>query len=138
MEVISRFTTNINSSNVFYTDSNGREMVKRVVNYRETYIFDNKEKVAGNYFPITSKIAIKDEKSKINFAVLNDRSQGGSSLESGVVELMVHRRLKQDDGYGVDEVLNEREFEDGLIVRGQHFVTFGPCKENYITSPSIF
>lgn len=104
-------------------------MVRRVINFRESYILNNKEEVAGNYYPITSKIVIKDENSKINLAVLNDRSQGGSSLKPGVVELMVHRRLRQDDGYGVNEVLNEEEFGDGLIVRGQHFVTTGSCNE---------
>ncbi len=39
--------------------------------------------------------------------MLNDRSQGGSSLNSGEVEIMIHRRLIKDDDRGVGEPLNE-------------------------------
>lgn len=61
----------------------------------------------------------------MEFAVLNDRAQGGTSLTSGQVELMVHRRCLRDDAFGVGESLNEMEFERGLVARGMHFVTFG-------------
>eukprot|EP00351_Strombidinopsis_sp_SopsisLIS2011_P003421 CAMPEP_0116870438 /NCGR_PEP_ID=MMETSP0463-20121206/342_1 /TAXON_ID=181622 /ORGANISM="Strombidinopsis sp, Strain SopsisLIS2011" /LENGTH=65 /DNA_ID=CAMNT_0004506967 /DNA_START=1208 /DNA_END=1405 /DNA_ORIENTATION=- len=43
---------------------------------------------------------------------MNDRSQGGSSLKPGQIELMQNRRLLYDDGRGVDEALNEVD-EDG-------------------------
>jgi len=36
-EVIARYTTNINNGQTFYTDSNGREMQTRILNYRETW-----------------------------------------------------------------------------------------------------
>ena len=39
---------------------------------------------------------------------MNDRSQGGSSLKSGEIELMLHRRFLIDDDRGVEEALNER------------------------------
>lgn len=39
--------------------------------------------------------------------VMNDRSQGGSSIEAGRIELMQNRRLFHDDYRGVDENLNE-------------------------------
>lgn len=38
-----------------------------------------------------------------------DRAQGGTSLSSGEVELMIHRRLCADDSRGVGENLNEKE-----------------------------
>jgi len=38
---------------------------------------------------------------------MNDRAQGGSSLNSGELELMIHRRLLVDDSRGVGEPLNE-------------------------------
>lgn len=41
--------------------------------------------------------------------VMNDRSQGGSVIEEGRVELMHHRRLFKDDYRGVEEALNERD-----------------------------
>lgn len=46
--------------------------------------------------------------------------QGGSSLQDGAVELMVHRRLLYDDAFGVGEALNETDYGQGLIVRGTH------------------
>jgi len=57
--------------------------------------------------------------------ILTDRSQGGSSLADGSVELMVHRRCFDDDGFGVDESLNETgESGQGLVVRGKHWLLF--------------
>lgn len=86
-EIISRFYTVMKNNGVFYTDSNGREMLKRKRNYRETWKVNIKEPVAGNYYPINTKIAIEDEKHRL--AVLTDRAQGGSSLFDGTLELMV-------------------------------------------------
>ncbi|KAF5294472.1 hypothetical protein FQR65_LT01598 [Abscondita terminalis] len=123
-EVISRFTTNLDTED-FYTDSNGREMLLRKNNYRSTYNLSLEELVAGNYYPITSAISCVDKNRKIEMAVLTDRAQGGASLESGTMELMVHRRLLMDDAFGAGEALNETEFNQGLIVRGQHYLTFG-------------
>jgi hypothetical protein len=49
--------------------------------------------------------------------VMNDRSQGGASLEEGRVELMQQRRLARDDGRGVEEVLNETDqYGNGISV----------------------
>jgi len=38
---------------------------------------------------------------------VNDRSQGGTSLKEGYIELMIHRRLLKDDLRGMFEPLNE-------------------------------
>ena len=86
-EVISRFYTVMKTKGVFYTDSNGREMLKRQRNHRDTWKVDLKEQVAGNYYPINTKIAIEDEVHRL--AILTDRAQGGSSIFDGTVELMV-------------------------------------------------
>ena len=40
-------------------------------------------------------------------AVLTDVTQGGSSLQDGALEFMVHRRIQDDDSRGVQEPLNE-------------------------------
>ena len=57
-----------------------------------------------------------------DLSVLPDRSLGGSSINDGQLELMVHRRLLVDDHYGVGEALNETEFGEGLVIRGTHYV----------------
>ena len=88
-EVISRFTTDLKTEGVFYTDSNGRELLQRKRDFRPTWNLDPHEPVAGNYYPITSKILIRDIADAKELAVLTDRAQGGSSLNDGEVELMV-------------------------------------------------
>lgn len=50
-------------------------------------------------------IGIKDANKSL--FVLNDRSQAGSSYNNGNIEIMIQRRLTQDDGRGVGEALNE-------------------------------
>lgn len=65
-------------------------MIKRVVNKRPDYEYDSTvEPVSSNYYPVTSKIVIKDVSKDLEVAVLNDRSQGGTSLNKGEIELMV-------------------------------------------------
>ncbi|XP_071402227.1 lysosomal alpha-mannosidase-like, partial [Centroberyx affinis] len=53
--------------------------------------------------------------------VVTDRSQGGSSIQNGSLEIMLHRRLLYDDVRGVGEPLNESSdlFPAGLVVRGR-------------------
>jgi hypothetical protein len=55
----------IDNADTFYTDSNGLEMQKRVMNYRPTWDLVTEEYVAGNYYPINSAIAIVDEDKNI-------------------------------------------------------------------------
>ncbi|XP_041778570.1 lysosomal alpha-mannosidase-like [Anopheles merus] len=122
-EIISRFESDIKSEGTFWTDSNGREMLRRVRNHRDTWELELSEPVPGNYYPVTAKITIQDERNRLS--VLNDRAQGGSSLVDGQLELMVHRRLLRDDRFGVGEALNETQFNNGLVARGKHWLMFG-------------
>ncbi|XP_062965767.1 lysosomal alpha-mannosidase isoform X2 [Cynocephalus volans] len=117
-EVISRFDTQLETKGHFYTDSNGREILKRRRDYRPTWNLNQTEPVAGNYYPVNSRIYITD--GNMQLTVLTDRSQGGSSLRDGSLELMVHRRLLRDDGRGVGEPLLEAGL--GVWVRGRHLV----------------
>ncbi|XP_034262785.1 lysosomal alpha-mannosidase [Pantherophis guttatus] len=120
-EIISRFETNLQTGGLFYTDSNGREILERRRDYRVTWNLSQTEPVAGNYDPVNTRIYIKDQKTQLT--VLTDRSQGGSSLTDGSLELMVHRRLLHDDNRGVQEPLLEPgEYHNGLVVRGRHLV----------------
>ena len=56
-------------------------------------------------YPVNSRIFTSDVDSGVTLSVSTDRAQGGSSIEDGSVELMVHRRLQHDDGRGVGEPL---------------------------------
>ena len=104
-EVIIRFDSDLISHGVFYTDSNGREILLRRRDYRPV-----SEPIAGNYYPVNAQIFIRDEENlpvRRQLTLVNDRSQGGSSITDGSLELMLHRRLLRDDGRGVEEPLNE-------------------------------
>ena len=126
-EIISRFTTGIDSQSTFYTDSNGREFVKRVRNYRPTWNYTTTEVTAGNYYPVNALAWLAD--SNQGMAVLVDRSQGCSSLQDGALEFMVHRRLLKDDGRGVGEPLNEPGTDgEGLTITGTHYLILAPTK----------
>lgn len=87
MEIVTRFSTSMATNGEFFTDSNGREMLKRIRNFRETWDIRLEEFVSGNYYPINTKIAIEDTDNRL--AILPDRAQGGSSIFDGSVELMV-------------------------------------------------
>ncbi|KAK6237322.1 hypothetical protein QUC31_002791 [Theobroma cacao] len=104
-EVITRMTANMVTDKVFYTDSNGRDFLKRVRDFREDWNLTVTQPVAGNYYPINLGIYITDKKSEIS--VLVDRATGGSSIKDGEVELMLHRRIIKDDSRGVGEALDE-------------------------------
>lgn len=101
---------------------------------------------AGNYYPVNAMISLQDTDKQLT--VITDCSQGGSSLASGELELMVHRRVQHDDARGVQEPLNEtmcgcndegaapgqmgehgHEGDApcdcmGLTMRGRHFIIF--------------
>lgn len=86
---MSQFTSSLNSGDTFYTDANGRQVLERKINQRPTWDLEVNEPISGNYYPIVSKISIKDTTQGLEMAVLPDRSQGGSSLRSGQIEIMV-------------------------------------------------
>jgi len=125
-EIISRFNVyGFATNGTFYTDSNGREMIKRVRNERPTYSVKLQEPTAGNYYPVTTRVSLKDEKTM--WSVITDRSQGVTSMRDGELEIMVHRRCLHDDAFGVGEALNEEAYGRGLVARGTHYLTGGPA-----------
>lgn len=65
-------------------------------NSRPTFeINTDQEPVTQNYYPVSSRIVMKDEKQGLEFAIITDRGEGGSSLESGQLELMVRILILQ-------------------------------------------
>ncbi|CAL4114934.1 unnamed protein product, partial [Meganyctiphanes norvegica] len=92
-ELIMRFNTDIASSNIFYTDLNGFQSIKRV-----KY---SKLPLQANYYPIPSHAFIEDEKTRLT--LLSGQPLGGSSLKPGQLEIMLDRRLNQDDNRGVEQ-----------------------------------
>jgi len=121
--VIQFYTPKISNNRTFYTDSNGLEMQKRVLDHRDTWNFTTILNVTQNYYPINSAIAIKDVANGNQLTLMNTRAQGGSALAEGTVELMHQRRLFFDDWRGVGEALNETdEFGNGMRVDATYYL----------------
>ena len=89
------------SENTFYTDSNGLEMQTRELNMRPDFTLVTDEFASSNYYPINSALAVRSPSTNMQLTIMNDRSQGGSVLSNGVIEIMQNRRLLHDDGRGV-------------------------------------
>lgn len=54
---------------------------------------------------------------------MNDRSQGGSVIKNGRIELMQNRRLNVDDSRGMGEPLNETDANgNGISVPATYYV----------------
>ncbi|XP_058003498.1 probable alpha-mannosidase At5g13980 isoform X2 [Hevea brasiliensis] len=130
-EVATQITTTMGTNKTFYTDSNGRDFIKRIRDYRTDWDLEVNQPAAGNYYPINLGIYTKDDKKE--FSVLVDRALGGSSLVDGQIELMLHRRLLLDDSRGVAEALNETvcvlDQCKGLIIQGKYYFRIDPLGE---------
>ncbi|CAI9268663.1 unnamed protein product [Lactuca saligna] len=127
-EMVTQITTTMKSNKTFYIDSNGRDFIQRIRDYREDWNLEVNQPIAGNYYPVNLGIYLKDETSELSFLV--DRSVGGSSIVDGKLELMLHRRLLYDDGKGVAEVLNETVYV-GNDCRGLTVSTFSGMDSSY-------
>jgi len=152
-EIVSIYASNVGSGSTWYTDSNGREFLTRVKDFRPTWNYKVDQPIAGNYYPVNAALYVKDSASQLT--VLTDRSQGGTSLAAGQVELMVHRRTLHDDGRGVGEPLNETQSIDssgnrvgpGLGISGTHYMllttpstsaaAFRPLADRVFSEPYI-
>lgn len=80
-----------NANKTFWTDSNGLEMQKRVLNYRPTFdvATNTKQNISSNFYPVTSAIAMRDVNSSRQVTVMNDRCQAGSAeIDKSTIELI--------------------------------------------------
>ena len=89
-ELVLKFNSGIASKGTFYTDANGRELVKRQRDKRGPSYppYEIGEPVAGNYYPVNSLISLDDGKTEM--AVVTDTSMGGSSMADGSLEVCDH------------------------------------------------
>ncbi|KAG5876746.1 hypothetical protein JTB14_033078 [Gonioctena quinquepunctata] len=92
-ELAMRLSTNINSGENFFTDVNGYQIVRRK---RFT-----KLPLQANYYPMPTTAYIEDE--NLRFTVTTSSPLGCSSLSPGQLEIMLDRRLNQDDNLGLGQ-----------------------------------
>eukprot|EP01117_Protostelium_nocturnum_P005720 TRINITY_DN2065_c0_g1_i1.p1 TRINITY_DN2065_c0_g1~~TRINITY_DN2065_c0_g1_i1.p1 ORF type:complete len:1186 (+),score=493.65 TRINITY_DN2065_c0_g1_i1:3529-7086(+) len=100
-ELVTRLSTNLNTQGVLYTDDNGLEIMKRT--------FDRKaqELQAGNLFPMVQRAYLRDESQSTQLVLLSDSTHAVGSFANGQVEVMLHRRTKDDDGRGEADPMND-------------------------------
>eukprot|EP00759_Apiculatamorpha_spiralis_P005848 PhF_6_TR13441/c0_g1_i1/m.21474/K12311/MAN2B1, LAMAN; lysosomal alpha-mannosidase len=123
-EIVMRVDSEVNSTDVWYTDSQGLEVERRVRDQRPDYDYTPTEPVSGNFFPTYSFTYLVDSNGNTNrnMVVVGDRARAAASLSSGSLEMLVHRRLLHDDGRGVGEPLNENT----RIISRNYFIINDP------------
>ena len=90
-EIIVRYDTDIQNAATFYTDANGREVLERVRDYRPSWNYTRVETVSGNYYPINSRIWIKDQTRQ--FTVLTGKSLTSKHIRISIFVLQIDRKV---------------------------------------------
>jgi alpha-mannosidase II len=99
-ELIARFKTEINNKQVFHTDLNGFQTIRR-----ETYA---KIPLQGNYYPMPSLAFLQCPGGR-RFSIHSRQALGVASLKKGELEVMLDRRLTQDDDRGLGQGIMDNE-----------------------------
>jgi len=100
-------------------------MVKRTTDHRDSYKLDTPQKVSPNYYPVDSAIMIEDTSSNIQMAVINDRSEGGSAYKKGRIELLIDRRVYEDDDLGMCQSLLENDLDGSPVsITASYYMQF--------------
>lgn len=146
-EYVLRFQTDLETNGEFFTDSNGRQILKRIRNHRPQWNLTLEEPIPGNYYPVVSEIYIEND--DLRMIVNVDRARGAASLRDGWFEIMQHRRLKHDDAFGVGEALNETAeglglySVDSLLVQivpknRDSLINAAEVSNNFFSPPQLF
>ncbi|XP_014204163.1 alpha-mannosidase 2 [Copidosoma floridanum] len=92
-ELAMRINTNIASGDVFYTDLNGLNMIKR-----QRF---SKIPTQGNFYPLAAAGYISDD--DLRMTIVTGQPLGASSMSSGQFEIIQDRKLMQDDNRGLSQ-----------------------------------
>nr|CAI9707516.1 unnamed protein product [Rangifer tarandus platyrhynchus] len=114
-EAILRTSTDLNTGRVLYSDNNGYQMQRRP--YRKYKNNTN----ARNYYPMVQSAFIQDRRSRL--VLLSEQAHGVSSQGNGQVEVMLHRRLWNDDKWALD---NDLTLNDSSVVHPVLWLLLGP------------
>ena len=122
--------SNINNNQVFYTDTSGMQIVKRVIQ-------TDKCKTGEAFYPICSSVSIESQENDDDdndntfkrLTVFNDRGQGVTSLHNGIIYLMINRWSSRDDNKGVEEKLYEPQSSQ-VVIEIKHIIALDVTDEN--------
>ena len=105
-ELAMRMTTDVKGDD-FFSDLNGYQMIRR-------RRFKGKLPIQAHFFPMPSAAFIEDDAKRIS--LLGRQALGVASLEPGWLEVILERRLSNDDDRGLqqgvrDNLLTESKFK---------------------------
>uniref|UniRef100_A0A8C7CMT7 mannosyl-oligosaccharide 1,3-1,6-alpha-mannosidase n=1 Tax=Oncorhynchus kisutch TaxID=8019 RepID=A0A8C7CMT7_ONCKI len=98
-ELAMRLVTDIQNDDTFYTDLNGFQMQPR-----RRFL---KLPLQANFYPIASQAYIQDSQHRLTLH--SAQALGATSLESGQLEVILDRRLMQDDNRGLGQGLKDNK-----------------------------
>uniref|UniRef100_A0A4W3HVQ0 Alpha-mannosidase n=1 Tax=Callorhinchus milii TaxID=7868 RepID=A0A4W3HVQ0_CALMI len=98
-ELAMRLSTDIKSGDTFFTDLNGFQIQPR------RYL--QKLPLQANFYPMSTMAYIQDEHSRLTLHTA--QALGVSSLHSGQLEVILDRRLMQDDNRGLGQGLKDNK-----------------------------
>uniref|UniRef100_A0A669BAY5 mannosyl-oligosaccharide 1,3-1,6-alpha-mannosidase n=1 Tax=Oreochromis niloticus TaxID=8128 RepID=A0A669BAY5_ORENI len=103
-ELVMKIVSDVASGNRFYSDLNGFQMQQR-----RTLA---KLPLQANFYPMTSAAFLQDSMSRLS--LLSAQSQGVASLKPGELELVLDRRLQQDDNRGLGQGVTDNKLTASL------------------------
>uniref|UniRef100_A0A8C6K988 mannosyl-oligosaccharide 1,3-1,6-alpha-mannosidase n=1 Tax=Nothobranchius furzeri TaxID=105023 RepID=A0A8C6K988_NOTFU len=103
-ELVMRLVSDVASSNRFYSDLNGFQMQQR-----RTL---EKLPLQANFYPMSSSSFLQDSTSRLS--LLSAQSQAVASLRSGELEVVLDRRLQQDDNRGLGQGVTDNKLTASL------------------------
>ncbi|XP_025771568.1 lysosomal alpha-mannosidase [Puma concolor] len=135
-EIISRFDTVLETKGLFYTDSNGREILERRRDYRPTWKLNQTETVAGNYYPVNSRIYIRWVSGQISSApsAARSRPQPGTALFLAPPRFPQFSGLRRELPPSVHLLTLARWDQKTLLLRLEHQFAVGEDSGN-LSSP---
>ncbi|XP_078070806.1 alpha-mannosidase 2 isoform X3 [Mustelus asterias] len=104
-EIAMRLVTDVKSNNQFYTDLNDFQMQPR-----QTL---SKLPLQANFYPLTTTAYIQDN--DVRLTLHSAQSLGVASLKSGQLEVIMDRRLMQDDNRGLGQGLKDNKITANLF-----------------------
>uniref|UniRef100_A0A8C2ZJA3 mannosyl-oligosaccharide 1,3-1,6-alpha-mannosidase n=1 Tax=Cyclopterus lumpus TaxID=8103 RepID=A0A8C2ZJA3_CYCLU len=103
-ELVMRLVSDVANSNRFYTDLNGFQMQQR-----RTL---SKLPLQANFYPMSSAAFLQDAASRVS--LLSAQSQAVASLRPGELEVVLDRRLQQDDNRGLGQGVTDNKLTASL------------------------
>ncbi|XP_038589012.1 alpha-mannosidase 2-like [Micropterus salmoides] len=103
-ELVMRFVSDVANGNRFYSDLNSFQMQQR-----RTL---SKLPLQANFYPMSSASFLQDSTSRVS--LLSAQSQAVASLRPGELEVVLDRRLQQDDNRGLGQGVTDNKLTASL------------------------